>query len=370
VIRTPRRLAVAIGLSILLLSGCAEAVGSPANAATVGDVDISTSQLKGLVERGLSDPAAEEQFGADRAGFQQQALSRLIKVAVMERAAEDEGVEVSEGQVDDQIAQFAEQAGGRKELDKRAAESGVAAEDLPDFVRSLVLEQAIGEHLVRDVEVPDEQLQELYEQNPEYDLVQSRHILVGDEALARKTLAEVQADRSVFEAKAAELSIDPSNKDTGGDLGLAPRGKFVPAFDAAVFGAEPGDVLLVQTEFGWHVVEVLDRQTTTLEEARPELRRGFLAEEAGTRVGALLQKTAKRMGVKVNPRFGTYDLETGAVVAKDDPNDVLEPGEQEGVPDGEAPAPGEEQQPPAEGEQPAPPAEGEAPAPTEPPAAE
>jgi hypothetical protein len=46
--------------------------------------------------------------------------------------------------------------------------------------------------------------------------------------------------------------------------------------------------------------------------------------------------------VEVNPRFGTYDLETGAVVAADDPNDVLEPGESEAPPaEGEAAAEGE-----------------------------
>ena len=32
--------------------------------------------------------------------------------------------------------------------------------------------------------------------------------------------------------------------------------QFVPEFENAVFGAEPGDVVLVQTQFGWHVVEV------------------------------------------------------------------------------------------------------------------
>jgi hypothetical protein len=58
----------------------------------------------------------------------------------------------------------------------------------------------------------------------------------------------------------------------------------------------------------------------------------------------------------VNPRFGSYDAETGQVVREEDPNDVLEPGRGES---------GEREAPPGE----APPA-GEAPAPDESPASE
>ena len=371
--RTPRRLALASGLAVLLLSGCGGTSAAPGKAATVGDVTISTSQLEGLVERGLRDPAAQEQFGADRAVFQTQALTRLIRTAVLEQAAEDEEVTVTDGDVDEQLAQFAEQVGGREELDQQAAQNGVAPQDLRDFVRAIALERALGEHLVEDEEVPDEQVAQLYQQNiAEYDKVRSRHILVADEAVARKALADVQADRSRFEALAAELSTDTSNKDQGGDLGLAPRGQFVPEFEEAIFGAAEGDVVLVQTQFGWHVIEVLERQTTTLEQAAPELRQGLLAEQSGERVEELLKATAAKMGVEVNPRFGDYDAETGQVVAEEDPNDVLEPGnrgggEQEAPPaEGELP-PGEGEAPPVEGE--APPAD-EVPAPDESPASE
>jgi len=372
VTRTPRRLALASGLAVLLLSGCGGTSAAPGKAATVGDVTISTSQLEGLVERGLRDPAAQEQFGADRAVFQTQALTRLIRTAVLEQAAEDEEVTVTDGDVDEQLAQFAEQVGGREELDQQAAQNGVAPQDLRDFVRAIALERALGEHLVEDEEVPDEQVAQLYQQNiAEYDKVRSRHILVADEAVARKALADVQADRSRFEALAAELSTDTSNKDQGGDLGLAPRGQFVPEFEEAIFGAAEGDVVLVQTQFGWHVIEVLERQTTTLEQAAPELRQGLLAEQSGERVEELLKATAAKMGVEVNPRFGDYDAETGQVVAEEDPNDVLEPGnrggEQEAPPaEGELP-PGEGEAPPVEGE--APPAD-EVPAPDESPASE
>lgn len=326
--RTPRRLALAAGAALLLLTGCGDGAGArPGAAAVVGDEQISTDQLQGLVDRGLADPQAEQQLGADRAAFQRQALSRLINAEVLEQAAAENGVAVTDGEVADQRADFESQAGGAEALEQQAAQSGIAADDLDLFIRSIVLDQRLGDELTSGVGVDDAELQALYDQNiAQYDRVRSRHILVEDEATARRVAAEVTEDRSRFEALAAELSIDTSNKDRGGDLGLAGRGQFVPEFENAVFGAEPDSIVVVQTQFGWHVVEVLERQTTTLAEAEPELRRVALQEERQQRVSEVLRQTSEELGITVNPRFGQWDPETGSVVAEDSPNGVVSPG--------------------------------------------
>ena len=343
--RTPRRLALAAGAALLLLTGCGDnGEARPGAAAVVGETTISTDQLQGLVDRGLADPMAEQQLGADRAAFQRQALARLINAEVLERAAANNGVTVTDGDVADQRADFETQAGGAEALEQQAAQSGIAAEDLDLFIRSIVLDQRLGDELTSNVGVSDADLQALYDQNiAQYDQVRSRHILVADEATARRVEAEVTADRDRFEALAAELSTDTSNKDRGGDLGLAGRGQFVPEFEEAIFGAEPDSIVVVQTQFGWHVIEVQERQTTTLAEAEPELRRGALQEQRQERVSAALLATSEELGITVNPRFGTWDPETGTVVAEDSPNGVVSPGPGGGT--GVAPQEGSEQAP-------------------------
>ena len=353
--RIPRRLALTAGSSflgaLLLLTGCGDGGARPGAAATVGDVRIETDALQDLVERGLADPQAAQQLGADRPAYQRLALSRLINTAILEQAAEQEGVTVTDGDVDEQLALFAEQAGGREMLEQQAAQSGIAPQDLEPFVRGIVLDQTLADELTQDVEVPAADLQALYQENlAEYDKVRTRHILVMDEAIAREILGNVQRDRSKFAPLAAQFSTDTSNKDTGGDLGLAGRGQFVPEFEEAIFAAKPGEIVLVNTQFGWHVVEVIERVTTTLADATPELRRTALQAERQVQVQELLQETSARLGVEVNPRFGMWNPETGQVEAADSPNGVISPAPDGGQqPDGEVPPGG----PPPAGEAPA-----------------
>jgi parvulin-like peptidyl-prolyl isomerase len=218
------------------------------------------------------------------------------------------GASPSTRAVDAQIEQFASQAGGRGPLEEQAAQNGIAAEDLRPFVRSIVLDQALGDKLTADIDIPTADLQALYKENlAQYDRVRTRHILVADQKQARTILANVTKDRSTFPALAAQFSTDTSNKDRGGDLGLAGRGQFVPAFENAIFGAKEGAIVLVQTQFGFHVVEVLERQTTTLAEATPSCDGPALQAERTSLVQELLQKTSAELGVKVNPRFGRWN---------------------------------------------------------------
>jgi parvulin-like peptidyl-prolyl isomerase len=354
------------GLAVLLLSGCGSGSVRPGAAALVGEQRITVDTLQQVVERGLEDPQAQESLGQDRSEFQRQVLSRLVNRELLAAAAEREGVTVDDGDVDAQLEDFAAQAGGEEALEAQAAQSGISPQDLQPFLRDVVLEQALGDKLTEDEDVPQEQLQGLYQQNlAQYDRVTSRHILVEDEAQARSILGQVREDPSRFAELAAELSIDTSNKDQGGDLGTQGKGQFVPEFEALLFSAEPGTYDVVQTQFGWHVVNVQERETTSLAEATPELRRAALQEQRAQATGALLRDVADDLGVKVNPRFGRWNAKTGGIEAVEDPNGVTTSAPEDGgeAPAGEAPtgeepageAPAEEQ--PLIEESPAPPAD-------------
>lgn len=332
--RRTRRLsaALAAALTALLLAGCGDEPAQAGAAAVVGDERITTSELADVVDRGLESPEAQQQFSGDRAEYQRRVLNRMVRAELLERAAADAGVEVTQGDVDQQLARFAEQAGGREALEEQAAAGGIAPQDLPVFVREVVLELTLGDELTRDLDVPQEQLQAAYEQNRgQFERARSRHILVEDEALARQILAEVQAQPDRFAALAAQHSTDPSNKDDGGDLGWQGRGRFVPEFDDAVFTQPVGTPFLVQTQFGWHVVLVEERDVTTLEEARPELRRTVLGDERSQRVAAALRETAEEVGVEVNPRFGTWDAEAVEVVPADADDGLSSPAPSPGA---------------------------------------
>ncbi|OAD91539.1 peptidylprolyl isomerase [Aequorivita soesokkakensis] len=73
--------------------------------------------------------------------------------------------------------------------------------------------------------------------------------------LADSILGVVKKDKSKFAALATEFS-DDSSKDNGGDLGSSTPGRMVPPFDKFIFNNPQGTIGVVETDFGFHVVEV------------------------------------------------------------------------------------------------------------------
>lgn len=96
-----------------------------------------------------------------------------------------------------------------------------------------------------------------------------RHILIEPSALttddrAREQLREIRGRIGTgedFAELAAEYSDDAATAADGGSLGWIEPGDMVPSFESAVDGLEPGEVSQpVKTEFGWHLIQVLDRR--------------------------------------------------------------------------------------------------------------
>ncbi len=74
--------------------------------------------------------------------------------------------------------------------------------------------------------------------------------------LADSILSVAKKDRSKFESLAATYSEDQSNKDKGGDLGYFTPGRMVPEFNDFVFDNNLGHIGVVETNFGFHIVEI------------------------------------------------------------------------------------------------------------------
>ncbi len=86
----------------------------------------------------------------------------------------------------------------------------------------------------------------------------ARHILVETREACQQLKDEITAGAD-FEELARKHSQCPSSAQ-GGDLGEFGPGQMVPEFDKVVFSNEVGHVSEpVQTQFGWHLVEVTSR---------------------------------------------------------------------------------------------------------------
>lgn len=89
--------------------------------------------------------------------------------------------------------------------------------------------------------------------------VNAAHILVKKEDEAKQLLARINNGES-FADLAKKYSLCPSGKK-GGELGWFNRGQMVPEFENAAFEGQKGKVVgPVKTQFGWHIIRVLDQK--------------------------------------------------------------------------------------------------------------
>ncbi len=87
---------------------------------------------------------------------------------------------------------------------------------------------------------------------------------VGVKRKAEEIAREARQGKD-FAALAREYSQDPSNASRGGDLGWFARGRMVPQFEKAAFGAKVGEIVgPVRTPFGWHIIKVTGRDNREL----------------------------------------------------------------------------------------------------------
>jgi peptidyl-prolyl cis-trans isomerase D len=98
------------------------------------------------------------------------------------------------------------------------------------------------------------------------DSVKARHILLrieGDTAAVMARIDSMKAaakkSKTAFEEMAKKFSTDVGSGAKGGDLGWFPPGRMVPEFNDACFNGKKGDLVVVKTQFGVHLIEITDQ---------------------------------------------------------------------------------------------------------------
>jgi peptidyl-prolyl cis-trans isomerase D len=148
-------------------------------------------------------------------------------------------------------------------------------------------------------------VQQFYETNRQQysspEQVRASHILLKtegkDEATVRKQAEEILKQVKAggdFAELAKKHSEDEGSKASGGDLDYFGRGRMVPEFENAAFSMKPGEISdLVKTQFGFHIIKVIDKKpatTRSIDEMRAQIADQLrwqraqqrVAEQAGT----------------------------------------------------------------------------------------
>lgn len=224
-----------LGLMAAVLAGSLAIASTPFAAAE--DAVVATVNGKSITEADVR--LAEAEIGSDLGSLPEATKRRVLVEYLIENQL---FAEAAEG---DKLASSAE-FDGRMQYWRRRA--------LRDTYFDKSVKSAVSEAEAK--RYYDQQVKQL---KPEEE-VQARHILVESEDKA-KEIAEQIAHGADFAQMAKEHSKDPGTKDEGGSLGYFSRGQMVPQFEEAAFKLQKGDISQpVQTQFGWHLIQVEDRR--------------------------------------------------------------------------------------------------------------
>ncbi len=336
-----------IGLAALAVAAFAPVVGaqtnpaaaqaktaaSPAAAAgtnqvvvTVNDEKVMLPELIKLLGQ-FQIPPGSEQRAYDGA------VDLLINTKILEQFLRKASVPVTAKEIEDVVAQYRknlQDQGGS--LEKALAETATTDKEFRDRIaRSLQWKKYVTD------KATDAELKKYMENNKDIfsgTQVRASHILlkVADNAtpeqkeqIRQKLLGikkEIESGKISFADAANKYSEDDGNvsQPRGGDLGYFPRrGQFIEPFAAAAFSMKKGAISdPVETEYGWHLIQVTDRKEGQL----PDFARfkdEVLNQYAAELQNQIVDQQRAKATIKIEPMpanlFSLIPSDTGAAPA-------------------------------------------------------
>lgn len=270
-------------------------------AAVIGSVTVQSDWLFAAVDEmvTLRDPNSALTGPSRAVAFQElyrEMLSAVVVKEVIGSIAADNGVTLTQADIDAELDAAQERLGGEESFNEMLLESGVTLT------------------VYREVLVP----WELYQQRLETNLRAAytpqvfrevRHILVETKDEAVAAFGRIDGGEPFGEV-AKELSLDTLSGEDGGNLGPSEQGRFVTGFEEIVWAAATG-VLLgpLQTEFGFHVAEVTDVRVFTADELDEVTRERLLV----TQLNQLMTEKMAAITIIINPTIGQWNREEGII---------------------------------------------------------
>jgi peptidyl-prolyl cis-trans isomerase C len=282
---------------------------------TLGEVQEFAAQT-GMGELSPSSPQYEAMI--------QQIMPTLVEFEIAKAYAEEQGITVSESEVNQEIEtikdQIAEQAraqgvnvGREAAFEQALQQAGLTEEDLRAQLRDQLPVQKVQERVAGGAEPSQEEVKRFYDENKELQFTTperrcARHILFNKDQKAKAEEVKGQLQNGAdFAELAREFSQDPQSAQNGGDLGCLGKGETVPSFEEALFNAQQGEIVgPVETEFGYHLVEVTEirqKSTQPLEEVEDQIREQLSADIRAEEFAAWVQKQKEQRDVKYLPGY-------------------------------------------------------------------
>ena len=255
-------------------------------------------------------------MSADQIKFNvEQMAANMSEKRILLNEAEKIKVKVTQVQVDSVLNQYAAQRGGLPKFEEYIKSLGIGMDFVKRDIRTqLTIDRFFSKHFDKDVQVTDPEIQASYSEGK---TATARHILLltkdkddsAKKVIYRK-MEEIQArirKGEDFARLAGQYSEDPGSAKKGGLVENFQRGDMVPSFDEIAFTLPIGGISgIVETEYGYHIIKVVDRKKDTrpFETVRAELKQ------------QLEQKKRRELYPKIQALIDRLKQENAFTVAK------------------------------------------------------
>jgi peptidyl-prolyl cis-trans isomerase C len=253
-----------------------------------------------------------------------QLMPQLVDIEIAKAYAEEQGITVTEAEVNkeieslkDQVAQQAQAQGqdvNREEaFDQALQQVNLTEQQLRQQVREQLPIQKVQKRVAGGVGPSQGEVEQFYQQNKVAQFTTpatrcTRHILFNkDQKEKAEEVKKQLQEGGDFAALAKQYSQDPGSAERGGDLGCIGKGETVPNFEEAAFNAKQGEIVgPVETEFGYHLLEVTDireESTQPPSEVEAQIRDQLTADAQAKKFEVWLQKQKEQRNVKYLPGY-------------------------------------------------------------------
>ncbi len=290
----------------------------PTDAAKVNGSSISMpayeremARLKHQMEN-MGRPIPQEHM----AEAAKEVLENLINQELLYQQSVQDGVSVSESAVDEQLAMIKSQLQDDEGYKKYLIDMNMTEKEVREQLQRIIaIQRFIDQRFVQKVTITDTEIRAFYDEHKDTfhqpERVHARHILIAvkpeaEESVKKEAMEQIESIRDKlreggdFAALAKEFSSCPSSEQ-GGDLGFFTKGRMVAPFEEAAFQLEPGQISeVVETPFGYHLIQVLERSpasTADYDEVKGSLEPFLKQQKVREQVQAHLEASKRRSDI-------------------------------------------------------------------------
>ena len=250
-------------------------------------------------------------------GIRNKILDNLINIELLFQESRNNGIEVEKEAIDSQIKSLKQNLSNDTEFKNFLSELNLSERAFKlKIKKGIAIQKLIETQIADKIKISDEESKAFYDTNPDLfkqpEQIKASHILIkvepgADEikkSEAKQKIKNIQQKLNKgedFAALAKEFSEGPS-KNNGGDLSYFQQGQMVKPFEDAAFALKTEEVSnIVETQFGYHIIKVVDKKpekTIAYKNVKENLAQHLKQEKTNQEVKLYLQKLREKSKIE------------------------------------------------------------------------